>query len=78
MQMSGLAVALLAPLMPVATLTAAHADILTFSGICDASAAVAIDEKTIIVGDDEQPWLSIYDLRNQNLQNKRLFWILSG
>jgi hypothetical protein len=44
--------------------------ILTFSGICDASAAVAIDEKTIIVGDDEQPWLSIYDLRNQNLQDK--------
>ena len=48
----------------------ARADILTFPGICDASAAVAIDEKTIIVGDDERQWLSIYDLRTQQLLDK--------
>ena len=47
-----------------------RADILTFPGICDASAAVAIDEKTIIVGDDERQWLSIYDLRTQELLEK--------
>lgn len=47
-----------------------RADILTFPGICDASAAVAIDENTIIVGDDERQWLSIYDLRTQHLQEK--------
>ena len=47
-----------------------RADILTFPGICDASAAVAIDEKTIIVGDDERQWLSIYDLRTQQLLDK--------
>jgi hypothetical protein len=35
---------------------------LTFNGICDASAGVALDENRIIVGDDEQPWLSIYRL----------------
>jgi hypothetical protein len=68
--MSCLAVALLGPLMPMAALTSAYADILTFPGICDASAAVAIDEKTIIVGDDEQPWLSVYDLRTPHLPDK--------
>jgi len=47
-----------------------RADILTFPGICDASGAVAIDEKTIIVGDDERQWLSIYDLRTQQLLDK--------
>ena len=53
----------------------ARADILTFPGICDASAAVAIDEKTIIVGDDERQWLSIYDLPTQQLagQNPSAF-----
>ena len=35
---------------------------LTFKGICDASAGVALDADHIIVGDDEQPWLSIYRL----------------
>jgi len=35
---------------------------LQFSGICDASAAIALDENRIIVGDDEKPWLSIYRL----------------
>jgi hypothetical protein len=48
----------------------ARADILTFPGICDASAAVAIDEKTIIVGDDERQWLSIYDLGTPHLPHK--------
>jgi Protein of unknown function (DUF3616) len=47
-----------------------RADILTFPGICDASAAVAIDEKTIIVGDDERQQLSIYDLPTQQLLAK--------
>jgi hypothetical protein len=37
-------------------------DMLVFNGICDASAAVALDEARIIVGDDEQPWLSVYRL----------------
>jgi Protein of unknown function (DUF3616) len=37
-------------------------DVLVFNGICDASAAVALDEARIIVGDDEQPWLSVYRL----------------
>jgi hypothetical protein len=48
----------------------AGADILTFPGICDASGAVAIDDNTIIVGDDERRRLSIYDLRTQHLQEK--------
>ena len=40
----------------------AHAETLVFKGICDASAAVALDESRIIVGDDEKAWLSIYSL----------------
>ena len=56
----------------------ARADILTFPGICDASAAVAIDEKTIIVGDDERQWLSIYDLPTQRLLDKIPLPSLSG
>jgi len=31
------------------------AELIEFSGICDASAAVAPDDKRIIVGDDELP-----------------------
>jgi hypothetical protein len=45
-----------------------NAQILTFPGICDASAAIAIDDRTIIVGDDEKPWLSTYDLDTQKLR----------
>lgn len=39
--------------------------LLEFRGICDASAAVALDENRIIVGDDELPVLSIYRLDTQ-------------
>lgn len=42
--------------------------VLEFKGICDASAAVALDENLIIVGDDEKPWLSIYRLDTQQLE----------
>jgi hypothetical protein len=41
---------------------AAPPEMLTFNAICDASAGVALDENRIIVGDDEQPWLSVYRL----------------
>src|SRR3954453_20739143 len=35
---------------------------IVFNGICDASAAIALDENRVIVGDDEKPWLSVYRL----------------
>jgi hypothetical protein len=41
--------------------------LLEFRGICDASAAVALDENRIIVADDEVPVLSIYRLDTQEL-----------
>ena len=41
---------------------AAPPQAVSFKGICDASAAIALDADHIIVGDDEQPWLSIYGL----------------
>ena len=41
---------------------AAPPDAIVFSGICDASAAIALDENRVIVGDDEKPWLSVYRL----------------
>ena len=41
---------------------AAAPEIVTFKGICDASAAIALDADRIIVGDDEKPYLSIYGL----------------
>jgi Protein of unknown function (DUF3616) len=44
---------------------ARNAEIIEFRGICDASAAVALDENRIIVGDDEAPWLSVYRLDDQ-------------
>ncbi len=37
--------------------------LLEFKGICNASAAVALDEQRIVVGDDEQSWLSVHDLK---------------
>jgi hypothetical protein len=55
----------LAPCLPgmaFGSADAAQPEMLTFDGICDASAGVALDENRIIVGDDEQPWLSIYRL----------------
>src|SRR4051812_47778775 len=42
------------------TARAAAPDVVTFNGICDASAAIALDADRIIVGDDEKPFLSIY------------------
>lgn len=44
------------------TARAADADMLIFKGICDASAAIALDVDHIIVGDDEKAFLSIYGL----------------
>lgn len=41
---------------------AAPPDVLRFAGTCDASAAIALDAKRIVVGDDEKPSLSIYGL----------------
>jgi hypothetical protein len=32
------------------------------AGACNASAAVALDEHRVIVGDDEQPWLFTFDV----------------
>src|SRR4051812_32380977 len=44
----------------------AQPNILEFSGagICNASAAIAIDENRIMVGDDEKSLLPIFDLPN--------------
>lgn len=39
---------------------AAPPDVLSFAGVCDASAAIALDAKHIIVGEYEKPSLSIY------------------
>jgi hypothetical protein len=49
-------------LAPLSNLPKLQLVYLTFNGICDASAGVALDEDRIIVGDDEKPWLSIYRL----------------
>ena len=54
----------------IAGVRSADAQMLTFPGICDASAAIAVDDRTIIVGDDEKPWLSVYDLRTLQLNTK--------
>lgn len=56
--------------MSLAPLPGARAEILTFPGTCDASAAVAIDDQMIIVGDDESQKLFVYDLRTQTLRDK--------
>jgi hypothetical protein len=37
------------------------------AGTCDASAAVALDERRIVVGDDEQPWLATFDVTTRAL-----------
>jgi hypothetical protein len=57
-------------LLLVAGIHFAGAQVLTFPGICDASAAIAIDDRTIIVGDDEKPRLSVYDLRTLQLKTQ--------
>lgn len=44
------------------TARATPPDVVSFKGVCDASAAIALDATRIIVGDDEKPWLSIYGL----------------
>jgi Protein of unknown function (DUF3616) len=49
--------------------TGSH-NVIEFQGICDASAAVALDGQHIIVGDDELPWLSVYDIGGGKLQKK--------
>jgi hypothetical protein len=48
--------------------SAAPPNVIEFEGICDASAAVALDGKHIIVGDDELPWLSVYEISGGRLQ----------
>ncbi|MFL5284543.1 MAG: DUF3616 domain-containing protein [Rhodopila sp.] len=48
----------------------ASPNVIVFEGICDASAAVALDGRHIIVGDDELPWLSVYDIAGGRLQQK--------
>ena len=45
-------------------------ELIEFPGICDASGAVALDDKRIIVGDDELPWLSVYRLDTQQQETK--------
>jgi hypothetical protein len=50
--------------------SAASHSVLEFQGICDASAAVALDSRHIIVGDDELPWLSVYEMGSSRLQKK--------
>jgi hypothetical protein len=50
--------------------SAASPTFIEFKGACDASAAVALDGKRIIVGDDELPWLSIYEIEGGKLLQK--------
>jgi hypothetical protein len=47
----------------------ADAQTITFPGACDASAAIALNDNTIIVSDDEKPWLGIYNLDTGELQS---------
>jgi hypothetical protein len=41
---------------------AAAPSIITFAGVCDASAGVVFDDSQVIIGDDEQPVLAVYTL----------------
>jgi hypothetical protein len=50
--------------------SAASQSVIEFNGICDASAAVALDGGHIIVGDDESPWLSVYEVAGGRPRNK--------
>jgi hypothetical protein len=52
-------------------------DVIEFQGICDASGAVALDAGHIIVGDDELPWLSVYEITGGRLQKKILLTAMS-
>src|SRR4051812_5042564 len=56
----------------LATTALSQTPVLEFhgAGVCNASAAVALDERRIIVGDDEQPWLSTFDVETQMLLGK--------
>ena len=53
-----------------AVASAAAPNVMKLEGICDASAAVALDGRHIIVGDDELPWLSVYEISGGRLQKK--------
>jgi hypothetical protein len=66
-----LAVTALAALLSPATV-AAQSGVLEFhgAGVCNASAAVALNEGQIIVADDERPWLSTFDTSTQTLLGK--------
>src|SRR4051812_49374234 len=55
-------------MMRTGVAAAQQPSMLEFTGICDASGAVALDENRIIVGDDENPWLSIYRLDTLQLE----------
>jgi Protein of unknown function (DUF3616) len=55
---------------PTGGASAASRDVIEFQGICDASGAVALDGGHIIVGDDELPWLSVYQIVGGRLQKK--------
>jgi len=48
------------------------------AGACNASAAVALDERRVIVGDDEQPWLSTFDVTTHALLEKKMIPFLEG
>lgn len=52
---------LIAPATCVAATLASNQSLLTHSGMCDASAAVMLDEDTFIVADDEQNVLAVYN-----------------
>jgi Protein of unknown function (DUF3616) len=48
------------------------------AGTCDASAAVALDERQIVVGDDEQPWLATFDVTTHALLGTTTIEFLKG
>ena len=62
--------ALLGLLCLIASTASGEPNVLPFPGVCDASAAIAVDDKTIIVADDESSFLSTYDLENPELPKK--------
>jgi hypothetical protein len=70
--------ALLGLLCRTAVTARAEPNVLTFPGICDASAAIAVDDKTIIVADDENSFLSTYDLQNPQLPKKSTIPLAGG
>jgi hypothetical protein len=72
------ALILVTPAMCCAAQVAEGPAVLTHSGMCDASAAVMLDEATFIVADDEQNLLAIYDVNRSggpvaSIEWERLF-----